>query len=138
MRIILKIQEVTLTILLFAFLCSLFFASRLAPAYSQPSEDPILHISEEKTDRFPRPDIPPEAENLSQPVWSYLLSVSALVLAILIIKEKIPGLRVKWALVILSVLLGGRYLYWRAFHTLNTQDTTSLVISSLLLLASCA
>jgi len=68
--------------------------------------------------------------------WAdYLLSIVLVIVAIYSTKKRTPLLQVKWAVVVLGLFLGLRYLYWRGLYTLNTEDTLSTSISWILYLA---
>lgn len=49
--------------------------------------------------------------------------------------RKIRPFQAKWAVAVLGLLLGLRYLYWRGLYTFNTQDELSTAISLILYLA---
>ena len=56
-------------------------------------------------------------------------------LAIFLSKRQIGPWPTQWILELICIYLGLRYLYWRAFYTLNTQDTFSVSVSIILYLA---
>lgn len=62
----------------------------------------------------------------------FLLGLLVIVLAYLVIRL-LPQLRL--LVVVAAGLMSARYLYWRATQTLNTQDFTTFLISTALLLA---
>jgi cellulose synthase (UDP-forming) len=65
----------------------------------------------------------------------YGLSLLLIALAVLLTKKRFRLFQAKWALAALCIFLGIRYLYWRAFYTLNTEDSWATSISLIVYMA---
>jgi cellulose synthase (UDP-forming) len=65
----------------------------------------------------------------------HILLIVLVLLAIFLSKRQIGTWPTQWILELICIYLGLRYLYWRGFYTLNTQDTFSTSVSIILYLA---
>jgi cellulose synthase (UDP-forming) len=69
--------------------------------------------------------------DLNSYYFQLTLSVVSIVLIVLLSKLA----RSKWVVIVFSILLSVRYLFWRALYTLNTASRVSLYVSLILLIA---